>query len=56
MLEENFRRSLIVSRGSWGVFLERPICVSFLALSLVFLLIVLLPSIRQGREKAFQEG
>ena len=34
MLEENFRRSLIVSRGSWWVFLERPICAGFLALSL----------------------
>ena len=32
MLEENFRRSLIVSRGSWWVFLERPICAGFLAL------------------------
>jgi len=32
MLEENFRRALIVSRGSWWVFLERPICASFLAL------------------------
>ena len=30
MLEENFRRSLIVSRGSWWVFLERPICAGFL--------------------------
>jgi putative tricarboxylic transport membrane protein len=26
MLEENFPRSLIISRGSWWVFLERPIC------------------------------
>ena len=56
MLEENFRRSLIVSRGSWWVFLERPICAGFLALSLLFLLIVLLPGIRQGREEAFKEG
>jgi putative tricarboxylic transport membrane protein len=56
MLEENFRRSLIVSRGSWWVFLDRPICAGFLGLSLVFLLVVLLPSIRKGREKAFQES
>ena len=56
MLEENFRRSLIVSRGSWWIFLERPICASFLALSFVFLLIVLLPGIRKGREEAFKEG
>jgi TctA family transporter len=56
MLEENFRRSLIVSRGSWSVFLERPICAGFLALSLLFLLLVLLPTIRKGREEAFKEG
>jgi len=56
MLEENFRRSLIISRGSWWVFLERPICAGFLALSLLFLLVVLLPSIRRGREVAFKEG
>ena len=56
MLEENFRRSLIISRGSWWVFLERPICASFLALCVVFLLVVLLPGIRKGREVAFKEG
>src|SRR5262245_16323487 len=56
MLEENFRRSLIVSRGSWWVFLQRPICAAFLALALVFLLVVLLPAIRTGRERAFREG
>jgi len=56
MLEENFRRSLIVSRGSWGVFLERPICAGFLVLAFVLLLLVLLPSIRKGREEALQES
>jgi putative tricarboxylic transport membrane protein len=56
MLEENFRRSLIVSRGSWWVFLKRPICVGFLVLSLIFLLLVVLPSIRRGRDEAFKEG
>jgi TctA family transporter len=56
MLEENFRRSLIISRGSWWVFLERPICLGFLVLSLIFLLVVLLPGIRKGREVAFKEG
>jgi TctA family transporter len=56
MLEENFRRSLIISRGSWAVFIERPICAGFLALSLVFLLAVLLPGIRKGRTEAFKES
>jgi TctA family transporter len=56
MLEENFRRSLILSRGSWWVFLERPICAGFLAVSCLFLLLVLLPGIRKGREEAFKES
>ncbi len=56
MLEENFRRSLIVSRGSWWVFLERPICAGFLGISLLFLIAVLLPAIRTGRERAFQDS
>ncbi len=54
-IEENFRRSLVVSRGSWGIFLERPICAGFLALSVLFMAAVLLPAIRQGREEAFRE-
>jgi TctA family transporter len=54
-IEENFRRSLVVSRGSWWIFLERPVCAGFLLVSLLFLLAVLLPSIRRGREEAFRE-
>jgi len=34
MLEENLRRSLSLSRGSWMVFLERPLSASFLAVAL----------------------
>ena len=56
MIEENFRRSLIVSRGSWAIFLEKPICFGFLALSLALLLVMLLPAIRRGREVAFREA
>ena len=56
MIEENFRRSLIVSRGSWTIFLEKPICLGFLALSLTLLLVMLLPAIRKGRDVAFQEA
>jgi putative tricarboxylic transport membrane protein len=54
-IEENFRRSLVVSRGSWSIFLDRPICAGFLIVSLLFMLAVLLPSIRKGREEAFRE-
>ncbi|WP_108663518.1 tripartite tricarboxylate transporter permease [Acuticoccus kandeliae] len=35
ILEENLRRSLIVSDGSWWVFLERPISATLLVISLI---------------------
>lgn len=38
ILEENLRRSLIISRGDWTVFLERPIALVLLLLSLAALL------------------
>jgi TctA family transporter len=36
MLEENFRRSLLLSRGSFGIFVSRPISGTLLALIAVF--------------------
>ena len=54
MIEENFRRSLIVSRGSWSIFLEKPICATFLAVSALLLTVMLLPAIRSGRTEAFR--
>ena len=50
MLEENFRRALIISGELVGV-PERPICAGFLALSCLFLVAVLLPGIRKGRAR-----
>jgi putative tricarboxylic transport membrane protein len=55
MMEENFRRSLIISRGSLSVFIEQPICATFLALSAVLLVLVLLPAVHRGRDAAFRE-
>jgi len=56
MLEENFRRSLILSRGDPMIFLERPISAGFIIAAAAFLLVVLLPSIRRSRAEAFREG
>ena len=52
----SIRRSLIVSRGSWAIFIEKPICAGFLVLSLVLLLVMALPAIRRGRGEAFKEA
>ena len=37
ILEENVRRSLIVSRGDWFVFVDRPISLFLLVLSVAAL-------------------
>lgn len=38
MMEENFRRAMLLSRGDYAVFIEKPICAVLLALSLLLLL------------------
>jgi TctA family transporter len=37
MLEENFRRAMLLSRGSFGTFVSRPISGSLLSLIAVFI-------------------
>lgn len=51
LLEENLRRSLIVSRGSWSVFIERPISFALLLLSTAALLYPLIGWWRQRRRQ-----
>jgi len=55
MLEENFRRAMVLSDGNWSVFVARPISLAFLLLAAALLLAVTLPNIRRRREEAFHE-
>ena len=55
MMEENLRRALLLSRGDWSVFVTRPISAGLLAVCVLMLCIVLLPSIKKKREEAFIE-
>ncbi|SCU86096.1 Uncharacterized 52.8 kDa protein in TAR-I ttuC' 3'region [Cupriavidus necator] len=55
MMEENFRRSLLLSRGDFSVFLTRPLSLGLLIAAGVLVLIVAMPSIKAKREEAFQE-
>jgi putative tricarboxylic transport membrane protein len=55
MMEENFRRSLLLSRGDFSVFFTRPLSLSLLIATVVLIIIVALPSIKSKREEAFQE-
>jgi TctA family transporter len=55
MMEENFRRSLLLSRGDFSVFVTRPLSLALLVATLVLICMVALPSIKSKREEAFQE-
>src|SRR5688572_6185549 len=56
LMEENLRRSLIISRGDPTVFVERPISATLLATTVVLVLaLIVLPQFRRTRKEAFQE-
>ncbi|RZT41446.1 tripartite tricarboxylate transporter permease [Cupriavidus agavae] len=55
MMEENFRRSLLLSRGDFSVFVTRPLSLGLLIAACVLVAIVAMPSIKAKREEAFQE-
>ena len=55
LMEEKFRQAMILSRGSFITFVERPVSAVLLAIAVGLLLIAALPSIRAKRETAFAE-
>jgi putative tricarboxylic transport membrane protein len=55
LMEENLRRSLLMSRGDLSVFVTEPISLAFLIIAAALLLVVAAPAIRRTREEALQE-
>ncbi|SFZ86576.1 TctA family transporter [Devosia enhydra] len=55
LLEEHFRRAMIISRGDFSVFVTRPISAVLLALALGVVILALLPSLRRKRAEVFVE-
>jgi len=55
MMEENFRRALLLSRGDFLTFVERPLSLTLLLMALGLVILVALPSIRKKREETFVE-
>jgi TctA family transporter len=53
MMEENFRRALLLSRGTYSVFFTSPISLILLIASAALLAAVALPSIKSGRKRVF---
>ncbi|MNY06447.1 hypothetical protein D3C86_1392050 [compost metagenome] len=55
MMEENFRRTLLLSRGDYTVFTTRPLSLGLLMAAAALVAVVALPAIKAKREEAFQE-
>jgi putative tricarboxylic transport membrane protein len=55
MLEENFRRAMLLSGGDPLVFVQRPISATLLAVSAILLVVLIFPTIRRKREEALQD-
>jgi putative tricarboxylic transport membrane protein len=55
MFENNLRKALILSRGSWMTFIERPISAVFVVASAVILATALVPWINARRKEMVVE-
>jgi len=55
LLEEKLRQALVLSRGSFMTFVERPVSGGLLLVALAVIVVAVLPNIRKKREQAFQE-
>ena len=53
-IETNFRRAMVISNGSYSIFVQKPICLIFLLISLASVLFVALRDViptKKNREK-----
>lgn len=55
LMENNLRKSLILSQGDFAIFFTRPLSVACLAIALFLLLSPLLPALRKRREVVAME-
>jgi TctA family transporter len=55
MMEEHLRRAMLLSRGDWAVFIQRPISATMLGIAVFALALMLMPNIRKGKDKALAE-
>ncbi len=55
LMEQNLRRSMIISGGDPMIFITRPISLTLLLMAAGIVLLVVLPQFRKTREVAFQE-
>jgi len=55
MLEEQFRRTMLLADGDFSVFLLRPLAAGLLAVAALLVVAMSLPALGRGREEVFKE-
>jgi TctA family transporter len=55
LMEEHFRRSLLLSNGDFAIFYQRPLSIAMLTIAAVMSLVGLLPQVRRSRTEVFTE-
>jgi TctA family transporter len=55
LMEENLRRSMLLSGGDPMILIQRPISAALIACAIGLLLLTVIPSFQKTREEAFQE-
>src|SRR5229473_2293164 len=55
LMEENLRRALLIARGHFTTFVERPVSAGLLGGALIVLAAAILPAVRQRRAEVFTE-
>ena len=55
LMEEKLRQALVISRGTFMTFIDRPLSAGLLAIALVLIIVALLPSIQKSRDTVFTE-
>jgi putative tricarboxylic transport membrane protein len=56
LIEENLRRTLLISLGDPTIFVQRPISLAFLLLTVALIAMLAAPGIQSLRKKAFIES
>jgi putative tricarboxylic transport membrane protein len=55
MLEASFRQSLLISAGSWKIFLDHPISLVVLIIAVVFLFLIIKNTRQQKNKKLYDD-
>jgi putative tricarboxylic transport membrane protein len=56
LMEEKLRQALVLSRGSFLTFLDRPLSATFIVVALLLVVAATLPAMRKSRDEVFQES